>query len=158
MKRFVLPALIAAVIVAASAPALADQPPAKVFVVVMNADQEAPHCGPATNAARGVATFHVTDAATGTVEYKVIANNLPGTITAAHIHIAPKGVPGPILQPLALEPGAENGVVGRGTFTNPTLVAAIIANPDNYYVNVHSSTCPTGVIRGQLGDNGPLNN
>lgn len=158
MKRVVLPALIAAFIVAASAMALADQPPPKTFIAVLSADNEVPHCGSATNAARGVATFHIIDAETGTVAYQVVANNLPGSITAAHIHVAPRGVAGPILQPLALEPGAENGVIGRGTFTNPTLVAAIIANPDGYYVNVHSNTCPTGVIRGQLGDHGPLNN
>ena len=160
MKRLVLAAVMAALIVAVSVPALAEQPPAKAFVAVLTADNEVPTCGPATNAARGVATFHITDATTGTVEYKVVANNLPGAVTAAHIHIGPAGTapPGNIVQPLALTAGAENGVVGRGTFANPTLVAAIIANPDNYYVNVHSSTCPPGVIRGQLGAHGPLNN
>ena len=107
--------------------------------------------GPATNAARGVATFHVIDAAAGVVRYKVVANNLPGDVIAAHIHIAPVGVPGDIVQPLPLTPGAENGVVGTGTFTNPTLLAAMQATPENYYVNVHSTVCQPGVIRGQLG-------
>ena len=105
-----------------------------------------------------MAEFHVSDAAAGTVDYTVVANNLPGDITAAHIHVAPTGVAGAIVQPLALEPGAENGVIGRGTFTNAALVAAIQAAPDNYYVNVHTNICPSGVIRGQLGDHGPLNN
>ena len=86
------------------------------------------------------------------------ANNLPGTISAAHIHVAPKGVAGPIVQPLPPTPGVEHGVVAQGSFTNPALVAAIRANPDGYYANVHSTSCPTGVIRGQLGDHGPLNN
>jgi hypothetical protein len=145
-------ALLAGASVATSAP-----PPARTFVAVMTSGQEVPHCDPATNAARGVAVFHVTDAAAGTVEYRVIANNLPGDLTAAHIHLAPRGVAGPIVQPLALTPGAENGVVGEGTFTNPTLVAAIQSSPDSYYVNVHTGVCPSGVIRGQLGDHGPLN-
>jgi hypothetical protein len=159
MKRFVLSGLVAAMLAGTATVALADQPPAKNFAAVMSADQEVPHCDPATNAARGVAKFHVTDAATGTVEYKVVANNLPGDVTAAHIHVGPPGVatPGNIVQPLALDPGAENGVIGRGTFTNPTLVAQIQADPHNYYVNVHSTMCPPGVIRGQLDDHGPLN-
>ena len=36
------------------------------------------------------------------------------------------------------------------------LVAAIRANPGNYYVNVHTRPdCLGGVIRGQFGDHGP---
>jgi hypothetical protein len=108
-----------------------------------------------------LALFHVVNQATGEVEYQLIANNLPGDIVAAHIHVAPVGVAGPVLQPLALTPGAENGVIGRGSFTNPTLLAAIQATPANYYVNVHTAPagvgCPSGVIRGQLDDRGPLN-
>jgi hypothetical protein len=161
MKRFVLSGLVAAMLIGTGTVALADQPSATTFVFVLSAAEEVPACVPATNAARGVATFHVTDAATGTVEYKVVANNLPGTVTAAHIHIGPPGVavPGNIVQALeAVVPGPDNGVVGRGTFTNPTLVAQMLANPHNYYVNVHSNICPSGVIRGQLDDHGPLNN
>jgi hypothetical protein len=127
------------------------QPLATTFAVTLNADDEVPHCDAATDAARGVAILHVIDAATGVVRYKVVANNLPGDVIAAHIHFAPVGVPGDIVQPLALTPGAENGVVGEGTFTNPTLLAAMQAAPENYYVNVHSTVCPSGVIRGQLG-------
>jgi len=138
----------------------AAQPPANTFVAVLSAAEEVPLCAPATNAARGHAIFHVVDEATGTVAYKLVANNLPGDIVAAHIHIAPKGDPGPIVQPLPPTPGAENGVIAEGTFTNPDLVEAIRANPDGYYVNVHTGPptgCPSGVIRGQLGDRGPLN-
>ena len=142
--------------------AVADQPPARTFVAVLSADEEVPLCATATNAARGVVVFHVADEASGEVDYKLVSNNLPGDIVAAHIHVAPVGVAGPVVQPLALTPGAENGVIGQGSFTNPTLVAAIRANPGNYYVNVHTAPagvgCPPGVIRGQLDDRGPLNN
>ncbi|HEV8536647.1 MAG TPA: CHRD domain-containing protein [Candidatus Limnocylindria bacterium] len=141
----------AALAIAASA----DAPPASTFVVVLNADNEVPHCAAATNAARGVAVFHVTDEATGTVEWELVANNLPGTPAAAHIHIAPAGTAGPIVQPLPPTAGEENGVIGRGTFTNKDLLTAIRANPQSYYVNVHSNVCPAGVIRGQFGDHGP---
>ena len=133
----------------------ADQPPAKTFVAVLSAEEEVPLCEPATNAARGVAVFHVRDEAT--VDFKVVANNLPGDVSAAHIHRERPGVPGPIVQGLTLT-GTENGVVATGTFTNAGLVADIQADPNNFYVNVHSSICTSGVIRGQLDDRGPLNN
>lgn len=135
--------------------ATAGAPPASTFVAVLNADEEVPQCAAATNASRGVAIFHVTNEATGTVEWKLVANNLPGNIVAAHIHIAPQGTAGTVVQPLPPTPGEENGVIGEGSFTNPALLAAIRLNPSNYYVNVHSTVCGAGVIRGQLGDHGP---
>ena len=148
----VLLALVALLVAPAAG---ADQPAPTTFVAVLSAGAEVPHCAAATNAARGVAIFHVVDEATGTVEYKIVANNLPGTPFASHIHLAPTGSPGPIIQPLALMPGAENGVIGEGTFTNPTLLAALRADPQAYYVNVHTEVCRSGVIRGQLGEQGP---
>jgi len=142
--------------------AVADQPAARTFLAVLSVEEEVPLCATATNAARGQALFHVVDEATGEVRFKLVANNLPGDIVAAHIHVAPAGVPGPVVQPLALTPGAENGVIGQGSFTNPALVAAIQTNAEQYYVNVHTAPlgvgCPPGVIRGQLDDRGPLNN
>jgi len=156
-KPFVVLGVAVVAVAALSSMAQAAQPPARTFVAVMTAAQEVPTCTPATNAARGVAVFHVVDEATGTVEFKLTANNLPGDIIAAHIHIAPKGTPGPIVQALPPTPGAENGVIASGTFVNAALVAAIQADPDGYYVNVHTDVCMSGVIRGQLGDHGPLN-
>lgn len=138
-----------------TAVAVAAKPPAKTFVAVLTAAEEVPLCAEATNAARGVFIAHVVDEATGTVEWKLVANNLPGDIVAAHIHIGPRGVPGPVVQATPPTPGAENGVIGTGSFSNPALVAAMRADPDAYYVNVHSTVCPPGVIRGQLGDRGP---
>jgi CHRD domain-containing protein len=135
--------------------AVGAKPPAKTFVAVLTSKQEVPHCNAATNAARGLFVAKVTNEATGTVRWKLVANNLPGDIIAAHIHLGPKGVAGPVVQPTPPTPGKENGVVGRGSFTNPGLVAAIRANPGNYYVNVHTDVCAAGVIRGQLSDHGP---
>ena len=148
-------ALLGLVALLATPVAAAARPAPRTFVAVLSAGEEVPHCAAATNASRGVAIFHVIDQATGTVEYKIVANNLPGTPIASHIHVAPPGVPGPIVQPLTLMPGAENGVIGAGTFTNPALLAALQANPQAYYVNVHTEVCPRGVIRGQLGEHGP---
>lgn len=135
--------------------ATAEAPARTTFLVVLNAAEEVPQCAPATNAARGVAVFRVTDEATGTVEWRLVANNLPGNIVASHIHVGPKGTAGPVVQPLPPTPGEENGVIGEGSFSNPPLLALIRANPSAYYVNVHSNICPAGVIRGQFGDHGP---
>jgi hypothetical protein len=150
-------ALFAAALAFAAMPtaASAEAPAPTTFVVVLDAESEVPQCGPATNASRGVAIFRVTDETAGTVDWTLVANNIPGNTTAAHIHIGDEGVAGPVRQPLAFTPGAENGVIGSGSFTNPALLAAIRANPADYYVNVHSSVCGPGVIRGQFGDTGP---
>src|SRR5687768_3393627 len=150
-------ALFAAALAFAAMPtaASADAPAQTTFVVTLNAAEERPLCVQATNAARGVAIFRVTDETSGTVEYRLVANNLPGTTTAAHIHLAPAGVPGGVVQPLPITAGTENGVIGSGSFANPTLLAAIRLNPQNYYVNVHTNVCTPGVIRGQFGDTGP---
>jgi hypothetical protein len=142
----------------AAAVALADPSATTTFVAVLTAGDEVPLCAPAGNDARGVAVFHVLDEATGLVSYKLVANNIPGNTTAAHIHVAPKGMPGPVVQPLAFTSGEEQGMVGEGTFTNPVLLAAIRANPQNYYVNLHSTVCGAGVIRGQLDEHGSANN
>lgn len=152
-KIFAVLGMLVGVLVATSV-AFADEPAPKMFVAVLTAADEVPLCAPAGNDARGVAVFHVVDQATGEVRWKIVANNLPGDIIAAHIHIAPKGVAGPVVQPTPPTPGEENGVVGSGTFTNPALLAAMQANPEAYYVNVHSNVCPAGVIRGQLGEHG----
>jgi hypothetical protein len=133
----------------------ADSPPPTTFVTPMDAAQEVPQCAAADNSARGLAVFHVVDEAAGTVRFKLVANNLPGNIVAAHIHLAPRGTAGGVVQPTPPTPGAENGVIAEGTFTNKALLTAMQMNPQAYYVNVHTNVCPAGVIRGQLGEHGP---
>ena len=135
----------------------AGQPEAKTFVAVLRPSNEVPPCTAARNGAGGTFVAHVVNSATGAVRWKLVANNLPGTIIAAHIHQAPKGVAGAVVQPTPPTPGVEHGVIGSGTFTNPTVLAGLRANPDGFYVNVHTTVCPAGAARGQLGDHGPGN-
>ena len=119
MKTLVV-ALAAGVIAFGAAGQATAAPPAPdTFIVVMNADNEVPHCGPSTNAARGVAIFHVTNEAAGTVAWQLVAENLPGTITAAHIHHASAGVAGPVVQPLPPSSGDESGVIWDGDLHQP---------------------------------------
>jgi CHRD domain-containing protein len=121
----------------------------RVFVAPMDTFQEVPPCEPGTASTRGVSILWVADQESGTVRYKVIGFNLPGTITASHIHRGPRGSAGPVVQPLELT-GEQRGIIVEGTFTNPELLAAMQANPAAYYVNVHTNECPGGALRGQL--------
>jgi hypothetical protein len=157
MRRFYGVTVIAAAALVAAGIGLAAQPPAKTFVAVLSPAAEVPACTAASNGAGGNFVAHVVNEATGTVAWTLVANNLPGTIIAAHIHLASGGVAGPIVQALPPTPGDGHGVIGTGTFANPALVAGLRANPDGYYVNVHTTVCPGGAARGQLGDHGPGN-
>jgi hypothetical protein len=123
------------------------------FVAHLSAENEIPECTAGVESgAEGVAVIQI-DEATGEIRYRVVATNLPGTIAdspGGHIHEGPAGGTGRIVQGFELT-GLENGLVAAGTATNPELAAAILANPENYYVNIHSAACPRGTVRGQLG-------
>ena len=143
----------ALVALALSAVAYAQEQAPTTLVARLSAENEVPGC-PAgeESGAQGVAIVQI-DEETGEITYRVVAFNLPGTIAGgpgAHIHVGAAGVMGPVVLPLELT-GLESGLVAAGTATDPTLAAAILANPANYYINVHTTVCPDGAIRGQLG-------
>ena len=67
--------------------------------------------------------------------------------TAAHIHEAPAGSPGPVVEHLkAPTDGSSSGTneVSREEAKD------IVKNPEEYYVNVHNADFPGGALRGQL--------
>jgi hypothetical protein len=67
--------------------------------------------------------------------------------TAAHIHEAPAGEPGPVRVPLdAPTSGSSGGCTDDRGFADD-----IEANPEDFYVNVHNEPFPGGALRGQLG-------
>ena len=74
--------------------------------------------------------------------------------TAAHIHEAPVGVAGPVVVTLTAPIGGRSracAVAGPVVGVTPeAVVADILANPQDYYVNVHNSAFPGGAVRGQL--------
>jgi hypothetical protein len=144
-------ALVALGVLALSPVAWAQAP--TTFVAHLSSANEVPGCPQGVaSGAHGVAIVQV-DAETGEIRYRVTATNLPGTIAGspgAHIHVGAAGNMGPVVLPLTLT-GKEVGLVAAGSATDPALAAAILADPANYYVNVHTTTCPAGAIRGQLG-------
>ena len=129
-----------------------DRVPTK-FVTALSAENEVPGCPAGEESGAGGRAIVRIDEDSGEITYRVVARRLPGTIAGspgAHIHVGAAGDMGPVVQGLELT-GRERGLVATGTVTNPALAEAIVADPANYYVNVHTTVCPGGAIRGQLG-------
>jgi hypothetical protein len=151
MKRLIVLALIAAGILGLPATASAAPARTNLFIAHLVGDQETP---PNASAAQGQVIMHLN--ADGTISYRLIVANITN-VTMAHIHVAPRGVPGPIKQwlypvsgpPPQLRPGRTDGTLAEGTFVpSPALLAAIESG--DAYVNVHTLLHPGGEIRGQL--------
>ena len=77
-----------------------------------------------------------------------------GTPVAAHIHEGAAGTNGPVVVNLAAPAdgnAADCLTEGEdGKFVGDQTVADILANPQDYYVNVHNAEYPGGAVRGQL--------
>jgi hypothetical protein len=131
------------------------------YSVHLDADTEVP-----ANAslATGQAIFHLSPDGTA-LDYKLIVANLDNPV-AAHIHIGPPGVNGPVVAflfgPAAPGGGTTNGVIAEGTITAANLVGPLAGQPfsalldainsGNAYVNVHTNDgiAPTGTGPGDL--------
>ena len=77
------------------------------------------------------------------VEYHRLA-----PVTMAHIHAGTAGKAGDPVVTLKLD--RDENIKGC-TVVATELAAALLAEPGNYYVNVHTTELPKGAIRGQLG-------
>jgi hypothetical protein len=86
------------------------------------------------------------DQAGGKLCYDIGVGSLD-KITVMHIHSGAAQVAGPPVITLA----TPDGTHGEGCIAvDRALLGQIIANPAGYYVNVHTTTHPTGAIRSQL--------
>jgi CHRD domain len=94
--------------------------------------------------ASGTATVKL-DAKTGKVCWTFKVKGLD-TVTAAHIHKAPKAKSGKVVIAFFAGKLKATGCVTA----SKSLVAAIEKTPTAYYVNIHTVKYPTGAIRGQL--------
>jgi hypothetical protein len=138
-------------------PTTPPKPTITTFTAQLDGDQEVP---PRDTDASGSAVFTLNDNKTA-LQYKLNVTNIYN-VTAAHIHVAPAGVNGPIVVPLfsGNETGPINGVLAEGTIMSADLAGPLAGmtiddlvaeiNNGNTYVNVHTGKYPGGEIRGQI--------
>jgi hypothetical protein len=111
------------------------------FVVPLEGGQEFP--GPGDPDGSGTAVL-IIDSVALSIDWDIVVEGILLPPTGAHIHNAPAGASGPVR------------VDFSGQFTGSDLVdpdlAGVLANPANWYVNVHTREHPAGAIRGQLSE------
>jgi len=109
----------------------------------MTGEAEAP--GPGDPDGSGTAEFRV-NPGQGEVCYTLTVSDI-APATAAHIHRAPPGAPGPVVVPLA---APTSGTSSGCASVDRALAQELIRNPGAFYVNVHNAPHPGGAVRGQL--------
>jgi hypothetical protein len=129
------------------------------FHAILEGDEEVP---PVDSDAKGAAIFRTSNDGTE-LNYTLIVANIED-VTAAHIHLAPRGENGDIVaflfDPEEPTEGRTNGVLAEGTITSEDLVGPLAEatlselidemEAGNTYVNVHTVEHPSGEIRGQI--------
>lgn len=121
---------------------------------------------PATVQGSGMATVVISlkrdpngDAASAFVDFIVNANfGSAETISAMHIHRGDASVSGPVVLDStfgdAMDVAAGSTSFSRRVeFVNSAdleIVEEVIANPSEFYLNVHTASAPAGIMRGQL--------
>jgi hypothetical protein len=119
---------------------------ATMFTVTLTGAEEVP--GPGDEDGMGTVNIEVRPE-TNEVCYDITVQNITLPASLAHIHPGAVGVAGdPLVDLLAPD---ESGSSSGCSQVDPALAADLIANPANYYINVHTSDFPDGAIRGQLG-------
>jgi CHRD domain len=145
------------------------------FSAHLSGDQEVPA---RDTLAVGQAIFQANQDETA-LEYRLIVGNIENVV-AAHIHVGPAGLNGPVVAflagPFASGGGRTDGVLAERTITAADLIGPLAGQPisalidemqaGNTYVNVHTNDgigdvntgrgdFPGGEIRGQIETHGP---
>jgi len=136
----------------------------QTFTVPLVAAAEVPAIAGAESGTSGSATikFNLTKTdgvlTAATADFSVNVAGFPAgsTVTISHIHLGAAGANGGIIVNTGLVSGETPLTGGAGAFTKtgiamtPDVANSIINNPSGFYFNVHSSTNPGGVVRGQM--------
>ncbi len=141
MRRRILVTMMVAAMMVAALPADASHRSLEADLSAAN------EVGGGDGSAIGSARIRVSK---GEVCFSITTHGLSTAAFAAHIHEGAAGVNGAVVLDFdwATNGGAENasGCVAAES----SLIRAIRQQPENYYVNVHNSTVPSGAVRGQL--------
>jgi hypothetical protein len=137
----------------------------KVFTVQLFPANEVPPVTNAEQSGRGTAVITI-HSDTNTIDFSISMNSFPANtnVILAHIHPGSAGnnggaligVPGlAATTPLVLANGSGTWVAAAvsaqsGANSAATNVANILAAPQNFYFNVHTTLNGGGVMRGQL--------
>lgn len=97
--------------------------------------------------ASGTATVNI-DVSKGQVCYEVAVQKIDRP-TAMHIHEGEAGQAGGVVVPMTTPTASDTTTMGCAN-ADAALIGRITANPDDFYVNVHTQTYPQGAARGQL--------
>jgi CHRD domain len=153
MRRLIL-SLVVACAVGVPAASVASAKSDLGVTCVLHAKLAAKNETGSTSTAKGHTLIKIRN--DGTIAFKTRINNQDReTFVAAHIHMAPVGVAGPIVVPLFVAPAPPTNArhIKQGGVATPnasTTGAALCQNPSAYYVNYHTTAFPAGAIRGQL--------
>ncbi len=121
-------------------PALAEK-----YNMVMTGANETPPADP-DGLATGVLTI---DRVANTVTWNFTYSNIAAP-TAMHIHTGAAGTNGGVLINLGVGTTGGPGTLSGTVATSATNLTNIAANPAGFYVNIHNTPFPGGVLRSQL--------
>ena len=138
-----------------------------IFTAQLSAQNEVPAIQGTEANGRGAATitFNVprdgsgNASGGGSATFAIQLSGFPAGTTAhlAHIHPGAAGVNGGVLvstglsaaSPIVLTDGTATATLTQSNLTQDQ-ANQVLANPQNFYFNVHTPTNPGGVVRGQL--------
>lgn len=160
IRNQLLPLFAVALVGAVAAPAQASETtaefssssikPAYFSATLLGRNEIAVPGGPAVGEPKGSADAEV-EIEGSRVTFAFSWKGIPAP-TMGHIHLGAAGVNGDVKIPLFTSalPATSNGAAGVVTVDDATLVTSILANPSDFYLNLHTTAFPAGAVRGQL--------
>jgi hypothetical protein len=145
-NRFVPAVLLACTLFAACSKTTPAPTLLKHWDIALNAKFEEP--APAGRSETGSASLNLYS--DKTLKYTLTVTGLASSdqLVAGHIHLGDPLTSGPVL--VALQPTFSNGTATGTVTVRSTLSDSLINGAIDFYVNIHSSQAPSGLMRGQL--------